>query len=317
MGKPRKQVPLKLHLLGGACGGAFSTICLHPLDLIKTRFQVADGLNPLVREQYKSVFSAAKTIIQKETWKGLFKGALPGTLGASTAWGVYFFLYEHAKNRHKEYTNSETLSAPRHVLASWEAGTLSCLLLNPIWLIKTRLQLQTNAHTAPYRGMVDVVTRVIKEEGLFALYKGIIPALWLVSHGVIQFVCYEELKKAFLNAKPDKELNSLHYFLFGGTAKVIASTSTYPFQVVKSRLQQRYFSSDKRVYRGFFQSLRCIFQNEGVRGLYRGLTPNLYRVAPSAALTFVAYEFVVRKFKHLFDVPTLSNKTDSTSTKKM
>ena len=82
---------------------------------------------------------------------------------------------------------------------------------NPIWLIKTRMQLQikqtntihpsttttTTEIKQPYRNIFDAMNTIIKEEGVLALYKGSLPALMLVSHGGIQFMTYEYLKSRY------------------------------------------------------------------------------------------------------------------------
>jgi len=130
------------------------------------------------------------------------------------------------------------------------------------------------------------------KEGYQGLYKGIVPALILTSNGAIQFVIYEELKQRFI--KPDISiLNqgfSIHYFFMGAFSKAIASTLTYPYQVVKSRIQQRQIGKSLQ-YRGIIQSFILIIRNEGVIGIYKGLGANLLRVMPHSALTFVVYEF--------------------------
>ncbi|KAL7518445.1 hypothetical protein ACHAWX_003268 [Stephanocyclus meneghinianus] len=113
------------------------------------------------------------------------------------------------------------LGPMEHFTASCMAGACMVALTNPLWLIKTRLQLQnsrlqeqllhpTNTSTnitskqqpsaplkPPYRGLFHAAFTIVKEEGFFALYKGSIPALMLVSHGGIQFVSYEFLKGRF------------------------------------------------------------------------------------------------------------------------
>lgn len=71
-------------------------------------------------------------------------------------------------------------------------------------------------------------------------------------------------------------------------------------QVVRSRIQQR-----QDVYRGVryessLKSVQVILRREGVRGLYKGLVPNVLRVMPQSAITFLVYEKVMRLLdKHL------------------
>lgn len=92
-------------------------------------------------------------------------------------------------------------------------------ITNPIWLIKTRMQLQMrNAsekhNIKPYTGMVDAVRTIIREEGFLALYRGSGPAFLLTSHGGVQFVVYEYLKKHFhyQRAKRDETSNAWERF---------------------------------------------------------------------------------------------------------
>lgn len=83
----------------------------------------------------------------------------------------------------------------------------------------------------------------------------------------------------------------------------VASTTTYPLQVIKSRMQQRSESLEvtstgelrvvERQYGGLVDTTRKIFQKEGIAGFFKGCIPNAIRVAPGAALTFVVYESVM------------------------
>lgn len=59
------------HLVAGMTGGAASTLILHPLDLVKIRFAVNDGLS--TRPQYNGLFHAFKSILKEEGVKGLYR----------------------------------------------------------------------------------------------------------------------------------------------------------------------------------------------------------------------------------------------------
>ncbi|CAI7908356.1 unnamed protein product, partial [Closterium sp. NIES-53] len=203
--------------------------------------------------------------------------------------------------RRSDKSRSSTLV---NLAAATETGILVVLLTNPIWLAKTRLQLQGAVdpkgpphHAAPpsaasstsaastqqalplgaaasrptaaaiphhprqYRGFHDAIWSIVKEEGVRGLYRGIGPSLVLVSHGAIQMAAYEELKQLMLalrsptawtahlpshphtSSSPSPaipavtELSPWDIAAVGATAKLCAASATYPYQVVRARLQ--------------------------------------------------------------------------------
>lgn len=184
----------------------------------------------------------------------------------------------------------------------------SCLVFR---VVKTRLQLQLgtkygkhylSTETIPsfYRGMIHCFVSIVREEGWIGLYRGIGPSLLLVSHGVIQLTCYEYCKTWFLDTSDDwkrqrdRTLQVMESLVASTISKWMASITTYPLQVIRTRMQERNAMNNK-LY--MLQYLRCIIQEEGFIALYRGLVPNLLRVTPSAALTFVTYEQVIRLYR--------------------
>ena len=82
----------------------------------------------------------------------------------------------------------------------------------------------------------------------------------------------------------------------GGFSKIVAASVTYPYQVVKSRLQQRGELTNYR-YSGVFNCIERTAREEGFRGFFRGLLPTALRVAPASALTFVVYEETLKMVK--------------------
>ena len=96
------------------------------------------------------------------------------------------------------------------------SGAVMVAITNPIWLIKLRMQLQMkkaseclhlNDKQELYTGMFDAAKKIVKEEGFWALYKGSVPALLLTSHGGVQFVVYEFLRKHFHHARAKRDGN--------------------------------------------------------------------------------------------------------------
>ena len=183
------------HLIAGFAGGGISTILLFPLDLIKVRLQANENLKgskELI--QSSSFMRTFRNIIRYEGILGLYQGIGPAILGSSASWGGYFFFYEGIKEWYKCKSDSTSMGPIENFAAACGSGAIMVGLTNPIWLIKTRMQLQmkgvqvvnTQNVKAPYSGMANAFQTIVREEGILALYKGAVPALMLVSHGGIQ-----------------------------------------------------------------------------------------------------------------------------------
>ncbi|XP_020104635.1 folate transporter 1, chloroplastic isoform X1 [Ananas comosus] len=290
----------------GAVAGFATVAALHPLDVVRTRFQVSDG-RPSILPQYKNTGHAIYTIARSEGLRGLYAGFSPAVLGSTVSWGLYFFFYSRAKQRYHKGDNDK-LSPGHHLASAAEAGALVCLITNPIWLVKTRLQLQTpKHHSRPYAGFSDALRTILKEEGLSALYRGIGPGLLLVTHGAIQFTAYEELRSTFIyiksrevrtkNTGGEELLNSFDYATLGAASKLAAILLTYPYQVIRTRLQQRPSSKGTPKYLDSWHVVKETAKFEGVRGFYKGITSNLLKNLPAASITFVVYENVLKIFR--------------------
>ena len=163
------------HLAAGISAGVVTSLLLHPLDVVKVRFQVQDGRT--VATRYTGVLQATRQIFHTEGLRGLYRGVVPACWGSGASWGFYFYFYEAAKRRMKadgwpahfmsRENNTTTLSMSQHMYAAWEAGTITCCFTNPLWLVKTRLQLQSGSpemhDKQRYRGMTGMFMPTLRE----------------------------------------------------------------------------------------------------------------------------------------------------------
>ncbi len=146
--------------------------------------------------------------------------------------------------------NIQALGPGRHILAAAEAGVLTLTITNPIWVVKTRLCLQYGdiselqiPASKRYSGMVDALRKVYHYEGVPGLYRGFVPGILGVSHGALQFMAYEELKKYYITEnklEADAKLGTVAYLSCAALSKLFAASITYPYQVVRARLQDQH-----------------------------------------------------------------------------
>ncbi|KAI2652565.1 Mitochondrial folate transporter/carrier [Labeo rohita] len=264
---------------------------LHPLDLIKIRFAVSDGLK--MRPQYDGMVHCMKTIWKLEGIRGLYQGVTPNIWGAGASWGLYFLFYNAIKAYKQEGRQTE-LSAGEHLVSAAEAGILTLCLTNPVWVTKTRLVLQYNADPSrkQYKGMMDALVKIYRHEGIPGLYRGFVPGLVGTSHAALQFMTYEGLKREqnkYKKMPSESLLSPLEYITIAAISKIFAVAVTYPYQVVRARLQDQHNN-----YSGIVDVIRRTWSNEGIEGFYKGMVPNLVRVIPACCITFLVFENVSR-----------------------
>ncbi|XP_012673695.1 solute carrier family 25 member 32a [Clupea harengus] len=279
------------NLAAGLSGGVISTMVLHPLDLVKIRFAVSDGLQ--MRPQYDGMVHCMRSIWQLEGIRGLYQGVTPNIWGAGASWGLYFLFYNAIKAYTQEGRKAE-LSAFEYLVSAAEAGMLTLCLTNPVWVTKTRLVLQYNADPSrkQYKGMLDALVKIYRHEGIPGLYRGFLPGLVGTSHSALQFMTYEGLKRDYNKSRKmpsDALLSPLEYIAMAAISKIFAVAVTYPYQVVRARLQDQHNN-----YSGLSDVMRRTWSNEGVEGFYKGMVPNLVRVIPACCITFLVYENVSR-----------------------
>ncbi|XP_061395826.1 solute carrier family 25 member 32 [Musca vetustissima] len=183
------------------------------------------------------------------------------------------------------------LGPSMHMLAAAQSGALTLVLTNPIWVVKTRLCLQyggADGKSAEYRGMVHALAQIYKEEGIRGLYKGFVPGMLGVSHGAIQFMTYEEMKNCYNEYRKlpiDTKLATSEYLAFAAISKLIAAAATYPYQVVRARLQDHHHS-----YQGTWDCIKQTWRYERMRGFYKGLVPYLVHVTPNICMVMLIWE---------------------------
>ena len=127
----------------------------------------------------------------------------------------------------------------------------------------------------------------MRSEGLLGFYRGLVPSLIGVSHGAVYFAVYEPLKTWRASTKGGADATTLDTLITSTIGKVIAASATYPYQVVRARMQTYNAGIE---YSGLRDVVRQIRRNEGVRGFYKGMGPGLVRVLPGVWVTFLVAE---------------------------
>ncbi|KAB5559793.1 mitochondrial carrier domain-containing protein [Coniochaeta sp. 2T2.1] len=334
--KPNPFAKSWAHFVAGGVGGMTAAALTAPLDVLKTRLQSdfyqnqlrqsraalgSTPMNPFRASVYhlKETLQILGSVHSTEGIRGLFRGLGPNLIGVVPARSINFFTYGNGKNLIAHYFNNGEENAWVHLGAATVAGVVTSTATNPIWLIKTRLQLDksTAAHSGgvakrQYKNSLDCIQQVVRKEGFRSLYKGMSASYLGVTESSLQWVLYEQLKGSLARREQrieasgrekttwDHTIDWTGKFLSAGSAKLFAAVLTYPHEVARTRLRQAPPEGAPRKYTGLIQCFKVVFKEEGMIGLYGGMTPHLMRTVPSAAIMFGMYEGILR----LLDVPS-------------
>ncbi|CDO69698.1 hypothetical protein BN946_scf184851.g86 [Trametes cinnabarina] len=243
------------HFVAGGLGGMCGAIVTSPFDVVKTRLQ-----SDLFKEKVASVSLAGnggatvavprrnllwhfvetghiiRDIYREESPRALFKGLGPTLVGVVPARSINFFTYGNGKQILAERFNNGEENSWIHLSAAILAGIATGTITNPIWVIKTRLQLDAHrpSGTGPQSmlgGSVSVTKQILREQGIRGLYKGLSASYLGVTETAIQWVLYERFKR--LTGANDERRGLLPWLATtcsAGAAKGIATVITYPHE---------------------------------------------------------------------------------------
>ena len=164
------------------------------------------------------------------------------------------------------------------------------LLVNPLDVIKIRWQLQLEAiskrnRSGKYRSWGQTMRAIVSEEGLLALWKGHLSGqLMTVTYAAAQFASY----RYFCEKTAFKEEFSVK-FMCGGMAGCCGTVVSLPLDIVRTRLISQ---GNTKVYSSVHNAIISIYQQDSLRGFYRGLSPALLQSFPTAGLTFAFYHML-------------------------
>ncbi|PQE13902.1 Mitochondrial folate carrier protein [Rutstroemia sp. NJR-2017a BBW] len=240
--------------------------------------------------------------------RSLYRGITPNLIGNASSWALFFYFksfFESSlislRNRHSRDTNQRYALTPLdYFVTSGSAGIMITITTNPIWVLKTRMLSSDRGAQGAYPSMWHGVRDVWTHEGARGFYRGVGISLLGNSHGAVQFAVYEPLKNIWrkylaggrgdTGDGKDVKMGNAATLLISGSAKVIAGTATYPYQVVRSRVQT--YDAERRFGKGIRGVVGKLWREEGWKGFYRGLGANVVRVLPATWVTFLVYENV-------------------------
>src|ERR1700753_3569299 len=207
---------------------------------------------------------------------------------ANDAWGKFY------RNAFGIPKMTQSLS----ILTGASAGATEAFVVVPFELVKIRLQ--DKAQASKYNGMLDVVRKVIAQEGILSLYQGLESTMWRhILWNAGYFGCIFQVRALLPTATDNRSkiTNDIISGSIGGTVGTILNT---PMDVVKSRIQNSVLVAGQvPKYNWAWPSLGIVMREEGFGALYKGFLPKVLRLGPGGGILLVVFTGVMDFFRKM------------------
>ncbi|EXB36704.1 Mitochondrial substrate carrier family protein B [Morus notabilis] len=249
-----------VHFLAGGIAGAFSKTCTAPLARLTILFQVQGMHSDVAALSKASIWHEASRILNEEGFRAFWRGNLVTIAHRLPYSSVNFYAYERYKNLlhsilRENYKGNASTDLFVHFVGGGMAGITAASATYPLDLVRTRLAAQ-----------------------------GVGPSI------AISFSVYETLRSYWQSHRPN-DSTVMVSLACGSLSGIASSTATFPLDLVRRRMQLEGACGRARVYNnGLSGAFRHIFKTEGLRGLYRGILPEYYKVVPGVGIVFMTYE---------------------------
>jgi solute carrier family 25 (mitochondrial oxoglutarate transporter), member 11 len=283
-----------LPFINGGLAGMFATTCIQPIDMVKVRIQLAGegsrgGVKPTAFKMARDIIAAGKVL---DLYDGLSAGLLRQAVYTTARMGIFdtfqSMLSKRAKDQGRQITFVERSAA------GLTAGGLAAIIGTPADVALIRMQsdgLRPIAERANYTSVINALSRITANEGIFSLWAGTAPTVaraMALNFGQLAF--YSEAKARFKNTSLP-EYGKV--FAASAIAGFFASFFSLPFDFVKTRLQRQTRLPDGTLpYKGSLDCAIKVARQEGLLRFYRGFGTYYVRIAPHAMITLVVADYL-------------------------
>lgn len=284
---------------------------LHPLELLKIRFQVqGNTFAKPTYPHYPNFRTAVKTMFRQEGVRGFWKGFSSAGFSGLLSQYSYYASYEVSKTKLHRLAarlsgskDNEALTHLVHILSGGTAEFISQVTETPLNIVARRLMIQgpkEYAHNHLYTGPIHAIRTICASEGVRGFYRGFGAALLTgMPASATLFTSYEWVRRHLHDFRRSRGMydsidSHFVHIVSGAVAGVMAAVVVQPLDLAQSRLQVQLHTPGGMApkYRNAFHAIRTVAREEGVWALSKGLFPRVLHFVPVGALGFSTYEMV-------------------------
>jgi len=207
-------------------------------------------------------------------------------------WRMAFFLSK------RTLRDTSCIAVLRVEIVNWVPA-----ISRPLDCMKVRISLSPTPIT-----MKNALQNTYESGGVLAFYRGVRPCIaGVIPYSGVDLAIYETLKSIYTNFQIQKaksveeaelpcsngppSMSMMVPLACGALSSTIAQVCSYPLALIRTRLQAQGLQNAE-AYNGAVDVFRKTIAREGLKGLYKGMFPNLLKVVPAMSISYLVYEKV-------------------------
>jgi solute carrier family 25 (adenine nucleotide translocator) protein 4/5/6/31 len=294
--KKGKLEQLGTDLLVGGSVGAISKTIMAPVERVKLLLQTMDSNPDVVSgkvKRYDGIGDCIRRVYREQGLAAFWRGNMVNCLRYAPQQGSALAFNDLINDMFPKY-NSKTdfwKSVGSKLFSGGLAGAIGNTICYPFDYARTRLASDLKSGGGQFKGIWDCLATTVRQQGITGLYTG-----WSVT--VAGAFVYRAgqlgLFKQIQDMNPYKDdkgpIGAAAAFGAVTMARTAIMPFNYPFDTVRRRMMlQSEKPRAERLYKGSIDCFRAVFKKEGLKGMYKGMVPEIFR-GVGGSVVIVAYD---------------------------
>uniref|UniRef100_A0A1J3D1T0 ADP/ATP translocase n=1 Tax=Noccaea caerulescens TaxID=107243 RepID=A0A1J3D1T0_NOCCA len=294
MGVPQVVTDL---VIGGSIGAIAKTV-MAPVERVKLLLQTMDSNPDVISgkvQPYKGIGDCISRVSKEQGVRAFWRGNLVNCLRYAPQQGSALAFNDALNNAFPKYNSNTDFwkSFTVKLLSGGLAGGIANTICYPFDFARTRLASDLRAGGGKFKGISDCIVTTVRQQGITGLYTG-----WSVTvagafiYRAGQLGCFKQIQDLNPYQNDKGAIGAAASFVAATAARTVVMPFNYPFDTVRRRMMlESEKSKEQRQYRGSIHCAQEVLKKEGLKGMYKGMIPELFR-GVGGSLVIVAYDRV-------------------------
>jgi len=293
--------------LAGGLAGCVAKTAVAPLDRVKILFQASNPDFQKYAGSWTGAFRAGLAIYKDSGVRGLLQGHSATLFRIFPYAGIKFMTYDQWRTVLIPTPDYET--NPRRFAAGALAGTTSVAFTYPLELIRVRMAFNSRATNVARRpSFIRAITNIYHEAApptssssqkqlferfpILKFYRGFtVTVIGMIPYAGTGFLVWDFCRAYWYPAVDGKAQRPsvVADLAIGAVSGAISQTASYPFEVVRRRMQVGGLTRPDR-WLGWGETIRAVYASGGLRGFFVGLSIGYLKIIPMTGISFAAWQ---------------------------